>query len=476
MRSTPQSSRALRSALFVAALGAIVYALFFARPPSTPGPRARDFEAYYAAGQAAHLNPYSTDIWNFEHKVPGVDGSRYEFLPFVGPPHGLPLWALFAHVPYTVAAAIWTTLLIGAALVAMRACAVLCGAPVGWQQLLMLAPIGVAFAPLTSAIALGQVALLSFAAMLLAMLTLAPTGTKAAVALVLAALQPNVSIGFIAYAFRSGARRALVGAALGVALLAAIAFWRSPDTIAYLRIVREHSSAEKFDAIQLTPAAILAGFGLPTAAASALALLLSAIVVGATLLMILRRKPADPLFGAALVCAATPFVMPFFHEHDLVVALLPIFYCALRVRGGAALIGAAAGVIVAVDWLGLAQRPGGFTQSLLLAFAFAVLIAQQYRDRRAILFALAPMLLVIALGILAQAHPAPIWPDALPHGFTQPPGASAAQAWEAEQRASDLFAINPTWALLRACSLAGCAGLWLALSLSLSPPRRTLSS
>lgn len=471
MPFTLHASRAIRAALFVAALTAIVAALAVVRPPATPGPLARDFEAYYAAGQAwvRHQNPYGPEIWQYERAVPGVDGQRYEFLPFVGPPYGLPLWALFAQLPFALAVTIWETLLVAAAVVSIRACATLAGARAGVREFVMLVPIAFAFAPLMSAMALGQVALLSLAAMFVAMLLVENAVLPAAVALFMAALQPNVTLAFVAYLRRTNAVRATIFAGLAALSVALIVAPRTGNGWSYLRLLGEHGGAEKADVIQITPAAILAGLGLAPSAAGALGLLLTITVVLATIAALARRRTYDPVLAAALVCAATPFIVPFFHEHDLIVLLLPIMYCTLRLRGSAALAGAFSSVLVAIDWLGLAQRPSGLIQSALLAFAFAVVIAQQSREPRALFFALAPLVLLIALGALAQAHPAPIWPDALPRSFT-PPHASAAVIWEAEQRATGLLAPNPFWALLRACSLAGCAGLWLALTWA--PKRR----
>ena len=68
------------------------------RPVGTPGPLLRDFEAYYAAGATWALggDPYGREVWRVERRVPGVDASHEELLPFVGPPFSLPLWRSFA--------------------------------------------------------------------------------------------------------------------------------------------------------------------------------------------------------------------------------------------------------------------------------------------------------------------------------------------------------------------------------------------
>ena len=69
------------------------------------GPFARDFEAYYAAGATwnAGGDPWSRDVWRVERTIPGVDATRDELLPFVGPAASLPLWSLLARLPFGVA-------------------------------------------------------------------------------------------------------------------------------------------------------------------------------------------------------------------------------------------------------------------------------------------------------------------------------------------------------------------------------------
>ncbi len=83
------------------------------RPPQTTGPFARDFTAYYAAGAVwnAGGDPWSRDVWRIERTIPGVDASRDEVLPFVGPAASLPLWSLFARLPFDVARIIWMAVL-----------------------------------------------------------------------------------------------------------------------------------------------------------------------------------------------------------------------------------------------------------------------------------------------------------------------------------------------------------------------------
>ncbi|MHB8356922.1 MAG: glycosyltransferase family 87 protein, partial [Vulcanimicrobiaceae bacterium] len=179
----------MRAARFALAAIAVACALLFARPHSTPGPAMRDFEAYYAAGRTwSHGgNPYGSAIWNAERRIPGVDPHRYEVLPFVGPPATLPLWGLLARLPFASAVAVWgavlgaslaVVILVTLRLLEMRV------TPLAFGTLLLAA---LAFGPVTSGIALGQVVLPAFASALLALAWLERNALAAGVATVVAA-------------------------------------------------------------------------------------------------------------------------------------------------------------------------------------------------------------------------------------------------------------------------------------------------
>jgi hypothetical protein len=190
---------------------------------------------------------------------------------------------------------------------------------------------------------------------------------------------------------------------------------------------------------------------------------LFAVVAAATLAFAWRLR--DGVAAAALACCAAPFVLPFFHEHDLVVILLPALICATRLRGGWLAVASAGTVAASVDWIGLAQRPSGLAQTVAMAFAvalaFGVIASAPARAR---LTGLLVPFGVAAIGFVAAAHGAPVWPDALPPHFAAPADASAAGVWSLEQRAAGLERPDPLWATLRLASLAGCAMLWCSLA------------
>ncbi|HTA40668.1 MAG TPA: hypothetical protein VK760_16415, partial [Candidatus Acidoferrales bacterium] len=135
----------------------VAAALLFARPHATPGPALRDFEAYWSAGAAynAGTNPYERDVWNAERTVPGVDASRDELLPFVGPPATLPLWSAFARFPYETAARAWWAALALALLALLLLLARAAGGAIAPFNVAALVLLALGFGPMTSDLALG---------------------------------------------------------------------------------------------------------------------------------------------------------------------------------------------------------------------------------------------------------------------------------------------------------------------------------
>jgi Glycosyltransferase family 87 len=459
-----------RAATLALALLAL-WAAFAFRPDLRGGVDLRDFEAYYAAGAtwADGDDAYSRRIWGTERAIPGVVATRDELLPFVGPPFGLPLWAGFARFTYPQAALAWrivlglsfATLTLGALRLASASAharrselALDAGAALAF---------GVAFTPLTSGLALGQVAAVSSAAVVAALLALRARGTlSAAGAALVAALQPNVGI---VLAARLPERRAWIAFALAasVALGGSLLAADGPEGFAhYLTTLREHVRAENGSAIQTTFAGVLAGLGVSNGTAS-LAGWALAVAVLAILLVQFRSGRFGVLERVALTSAALPIALPFAHEHDFTPVLFPALLCARRARGWPRAFGALAATAVAIDWLGLAQRPAGCAQAACLAlaaaFAFVALgtDAPQLRDLTAVLFA--P--LVLAAGALAKAHPLPIWPDALAVTFQAPAGLDVSAVWALEQSTAGLMRAEPLWALLRLIALAACVALWV---------------
>ncbi|HEY1656073.1 MAG TPA: glycosyltransferase 87 family protein [Candidatus Tumulicola sp.] len=442
------------------------------RPAQTGGPFLRDFEAYWSAGATAnaHADPYGRAIWNAERGIPGLDGSRDELLPFVGPPATLLLWKPLARLPYVDAARVWFVILLAAALALATAALRASGERLSWAGFIATAALALAFGPLTSDLALGQIALLAFLAALLVTLPMVATarsGLPAAIAAFVALLQPNVAMGLISQLGRARTALAVGLAAAGAYLAgAAVSGWSWPRD--YAQQLLTHDGVERFSVIQITPAAIAHGFGAPPAASVAIAAVAAAAAVTAAIL--LWRHISNAFARFAAFSALTPFAASFFHEHDLIVAFAAAVWCAVRARGIVRALALAATLWVAVDWLGLAQRPTGIVQSALLGLAVAGAFAarNQGHEWRATLAALAVTGAIFAFAAgLAAAHPAPVWPDAL-GSFHAPPDATVPQVWYEEQRRSGLLAISPAWAFLRTLSLGGCALLAVCVALDRS--------
>ncbi len=448
-------------------------AFFVVRPLSTPGPALRDFESYYAAGMTWHYqgDPYGRDVWRTEKDIPGVLATRDELLPFVGPPFGLPAWAAFARLRWNVAVRVWQ----GALVLALGAVAFgslrLAGGTTRALDVLAVLIVAVGFGPLTSAFSLGQVALVATAAIVLVALALERRRTSLGLALVAAltaALQPNLAVALVA---RLGDRRtwiAFVGAALVALTGSALALGGVAGFMRYFATLRAHGAAERFIAIQTTPAAVARALGANPQTAGLVALG-CVLAVTAGIAMQWRSSRYTPNERLALACSALPLALPFAHEHDFAIVFLPAIMTVRRARGLTWVLGAVAALMVGTDWLGLAQRPSGGAQTALLtlgaALGLAVLSPGLLRPYHALPAALP--FGVLGAGIFAAAHPLPIWPDALATGFRVSATPPAPVLWHLEQVGSGIAKLEPAWGLLRLLSLVGCALLWLAASLTL---------
>jgi hypothetical protein len=450
--------------LLAAACLAIAIALLAARPAATPGPLLRDFEAYWGAGATwnARADPYERAIWNAEREVPGVDARRDELLPFIGPPATLLLWSLPARLPYATAAVVWCSILalalVALVLLVMRAG----GAAITPFSFLAMLALAIAFGPVTSDLALGQMALPALLGAV-ALTMLADRSLLAATAgACLAFAQPNLALALASQLGRNRATLAILAGAIVTYLLGTLA--AGPQwPAAYARAAFAHGDAERFVAIQLTPAAIAYGFGAPSRGAEFIAALAAPAAVAAALVIAVRVR--DRFARLAAFAALLPFASGFFHEHDLTVAYPAAAWCALRTRGTTRTVALAGTLLVAIDWLGLAQATG-IVQSLLLAIAalcaFAALDEQgdsRIALRAAVAFA--PLFAVAAW--LAARNPAPVWPDSL-GAFHAVTNATVSAVWMAEQRAAGLLRPDPRWALLRSLSLLGCALLAYAIA------------
>lgn len=443
--------------LFIAAAFAAI-ALVALRPTGEPGVMARDFEAYYSAG-ATWINggnPYSTEIWNAESRVPGVVASRHEVLPYIGLPWALVPYSFLARLPYATAARIWEMLL-GASLilVAVMLRALLKQSALTFTSTAVLL---VSFVPITSDFGLGQAALVAYAATLLALATfeMPRIGWCAAV---VASIQPNVALALAVGPLR---RRALYALLVAAAFVYAIGAYATGAAwpLTYLRHLQAHGHAERFAAIQITPAAIAYGFGMPPAAAGALGTIVAVVCAAIGIVAILRRRDRPLVEQAAIACAAVPFIAGFFHVHDEIVAVLPIALLLSRARGwlwAATLLGAS---LISVNWIDFAQQPQAMAQDLLLSAAAFFACTSFNPARRTIAVAIVFAVFLAAGAWTGQTHRMPIWPNDM-HGEPALRGAVAA-VWNEEQLRTGLLSRDTATALLRSFALLGSALVFYA--------------
>ncbi len=456
-------SKSYRAAAVILATVCVVLALGLARPHATPGPALRDFESYYSAGALWNRNtsPYTTKIWEVERTIPGVNANRYELLPYVGVPQALPLFALLALLPYPTAAAAWTTMLLGSTGVLLWSIMALLRVRPDALGLAGIGLFAIGFAPLTSDIALGQVAVVSAMAVALSALAFARGRSIAGgAAALLSALQPTIALALTSQLTR---RRAIVAMALaiGLFLISFVPVQRGSalTLLHYLASLREHGAAEALSAIQYTPAAIAYALGMPPLAARATGIALT-LVAAVLWLAGMRSLRSDSAAALGFSCALLPFALPFFHEHDFIIVMIAALICAPRASARLWPLALTGTLLVCVDWLGLAQRPDGAVQSALLMIAAAIGYTLMARRATATLvWAAAPLLLLVGCAVAAQSQPAPVWPDAMRPLPVFPTDATSATIWRAEILNSGLLILSPFWGALRALSLLGCAVL-----------------
>ena len=436
------------------------------RPPATIGPFARDFEAYYAAGATwnAGGDPWSRDVWNVERTIPGVDATRDELLPFVGPAATLPLWSLLARLPFDAARLVWTAMVLCALVVLAFGAATLAHVRLTPARAASTLFFCALTGPVIAGIALGQAALVSAAGVAVALLALERNSPWAIVATLAAAIQPNLALPL---AVRLTARRpallllAAAAAFLAVTLLAG----GGPAGLAnYAHRLAEHDAGERFILIQYTIPAILASFHVAPAHAILAGRAVTVLAVAAAAFAACRLR-AQPRFSAAIAIALLPWAVPFFHQQNFALELIPAIVFGASADARVRMAAGVAAVCIFVDWLEVVQRPHAAAQVVALAFAvacaFAALPNRSLRATSPWPALGASAVLTLTLVPLALAFPGSAWPDAL-GAFHAAANLDASAVWAAEQQRSGLGAFVPAWGIVRAVPLLGCLILAVA--------------
>ena len=460
--STPRRRSAF--ALLAVVLAALAASIF--HPPPTAGPFARDFEAYYAAGVTwnAGGDPWSRDVWAVERTIPGVDASRDELLPFVGPAASLPLWSVLARFPFDVARIVWIALLVLALAALALAAATLAHARLTASRAASALLFAALTGPVISDIALGQAALVSAAGVALALIALEARSRWAIAAAFVAAIQPNLALPL---AVRLTGRRAVVflgGAAAAFIALTFLTGGGPAGLVAYVHRLAQHGASERFILIQYSAPAIIASFRVAPAIAAFTGNAFAVLAVAAAITGALRLR-AQPRLAAAIAIAVLPWAVPFFHEHDFVIELIPVMILAASPNARVRMLAGVAAPCVLVDWLGVTQRPDAAAQTVCLAFAVACAFAALPNQSLRAASPLPPLLACVVLTLIAipmaLAFPATVWPDAL-GAFHAAANLDASAVWAAEQQRAGLDATVPAWGIVRAIPLLGCALLAVA--------------
>ena len=462
------------------------------RPAPAAGPFARDFEAYYSAGAVRNAggDPYGREIWNVERTIPEVDPSHDEMLPYVGPAAALPFWSLVARLPFAVARAVWESLLALAVAGIVASSLLIAGGRITPLRAVTALALAGSSGPVVSGFTLGQAALIGSCATIAAFAALERRSQWAIPAAFVAAIQPNLALPL---AMRAFDRRSFVRLACAAVAFLAVTFAAGGGPagfVAYVRLLRLHDAAERYITIQHTLPALAAAFGASHASADAIGAAGSVLALALAVTIAVRLR-AHPAIVACVGVALLPIAVPFFHEHDFAIDLLPVLVLMQRSDARTRALTGIAAVMTLVDWFGLAQRPQATLQLGCLAIAVAAACASlSARDdgsaldeRIAYLAPLATALLLVAACVpLAHAFAAPTWPETL-GPYHAPSAAAISTVWSEEGRRSGLEAVVPAWSMLRAIPLLGAlvlafasARLALPVQTTTIAPSRTASA
>ena len=462
------------------------------RPAPAAGPFARDFEAYYSAGAVRNAggDPYGRAIWKVERTIPDVDASHDEMLPYVGPAAALPFWSLVARLPFGIARAVWESLLALAIAGIVAGSLLIAGGRITPLRAVVALALAASSGPVVSGFTLGQAALIGSCATIAAFAALERRSRWAIPAAFVAAIQPNLALPLAMRAFDRRSFVMLAGAAAAFFAATFAAGGGPAGLVAYVHLLRLHDAAERYITIQHTLPALAAAFGASHARADAIGAVASIFALALAVTAAVRLR-AHPAIVACVGVALLPIAVPFFHEHDFAIDLLPVLVLMQRGNARTRTLTGVVAVMTLVDWFGLAQRPQATAQLVCLAIAVAAACAllaarddAHTRDERiACLAPLATALLLVAACVpFAHAFAAPTWPDALGPYHASPTAAISA-IWNEEGRRSGLEAVVPAWSVLRAIPLLGClvlayasARLALPVQATTIAPSRTASA
>jgi hypothetical protein len=452
--------------VFFFVISAFAYLMWLPLGPVSP--TMADFSAYYSAGKYWSLggDPYGVGIWSIEKTLPGFHPSRLELLPFVGPPLSLLLWAAFGVIPYVDAAAIWAIVVIGSAAMLMWIPAHLAQRRLKRTDVLSLLLLALSSGPLVTGISVGQAALPAAAAVGLALLCATQRRwlLMLLAALVAGTLKPNDALAIAAVVREPAALLAIAGSVVAATVASLPITHGIHGIVAYVHLLLSQGGSERLYAYQFASTSVAYGFGMAPRSAEILGSVLSVAALGAIVIAI-RMTRANVVDGAAIACALFPFVVPFDHEPDMVIVLLPALLVVFRTHSWTWAIGAAGTVLLCTDPFALMQGwPGlifAVAMAAVAALQLAALAPPQCKSIRFAPFAIIPF--VLAIGLFAPPNHLPLWPATLPAHVSVTPGASASATWHDELVASGLEIRLPWVSLARMLTLFGCLCVGIAM-------------
>ncbi len=322
-----------------------------------------DFRAFYCGGSTLlhGANPYNAGPLLHCEQIPapfGLHTARDRVdLPAPFPGYALALFAIFALLPYPIAAAAWFVLLLACTALGCALTARLIERP----PYVVLTLLAVAFS--VAVIPYGELAPIIFAALALGALSLR-RGINAPLiaALAIVALLPHVALPvFLALFIWNRAARLPV--AVLCASLAAIDLMIGGPQLAisyFTRVLPNHAASEIGFITQYSMTWFAQGLGAPDHVALAAGNIsyLVMVVLGVWLAGIAARRFADPAFLLVIPPAFAVTFGSFIHYSEITLAFPAALLLYARTRGTAQKFAAAALVLVALPWQSIITQPG----------------------------------------------------------------------------------------------------------------------
>ena len=338
-----------------------------------------DFRAFYCGGSTLlhGANPYNAGPLLHCEQVPqpfGLHTARDRVdLPAPFPGYALALFAIFALLPYPIAAAAWFVLLLACTALACAFTARLIDRP----PYAVLTPLAVAFS--VAVIPYGELAPIIFAALAGGALALR-RGVNAPLiaALAIIALLPHVALPvFLALFIWKRAARLPV-AALCVALAAIDLTIGGPQlAISYFtRVLPNHAASEIGFITQYSMTWFAQGLGAPdrVALAAGNVSYLLMVVLGVWLAGAAARRLEDPAFLLLIPAALAVTFGSFIHYSEITLAFPAALLLYARTRGTAQKFAAAALLLVALPWQSIITQPGLVVPVVAATIAIALVV------------------------------------------------------------------------------------------------------